>query len=1250
MRISRLVAPDLLRRPAQPLHGFLALSVVLLAGTRATAQQPLVENGQFELRGPDGFAQGWERLQLTADCTVELGEPEPGALAVRITGTSRLSRGGLRAPLKPLAGASVLRVMVRYQGRQGRRSIVVRPQGADPQDTKTGDRLVLPPSPLIRPGGGLLTLKTMAAVESLEILLLHEGPGETWFDDLEVSLPAEGGQPGQPPLGPSAPRQPVAEGPYATRASPSDGATVRVNPPRFCWPGRPGGVYTLEWSSSPQFAPDTTRKIEGLTLNLYIPSETLAPGQWFWRVTETGGAETGMPADIFGDEDAEAAPEEAYEEGVPMDEEAEPVDEEAPAEPAPDPPPDEPLPKAAQPILLLAPLLGQEPPPEEPPVAPEPKQPRKGKREKPKPEEAAPEEPMPEEGIPAYQEESAEPRPEAPFGPMAAPSTVRSFRLDDSAVSVPVPSVATVVAALAAHPRVWVTLDGVVGLRGAIAGPLKAEWEALRARLDAAKGGELTPEPKGKGKWRSPSPKDLENNDAILLAATTEAGLVRDFAFAALLSGEQAYADEAKRRALHLAAWDVKGSTGYVSHDQAFREILLSLALTVDWLPQAYTDEEKPKVVAAITARGEALHEALSGGVRPINLFPYSSHGQTALGFLTVVSLATVGDVPEAETWLQFALPTAVALFSPWAGEDGGWLQGETYWKRSAPFTFQLFDALTTAAGIDLYQLPWAAATTNYKTYMHPPYRTQGGFGDGPEMPPDADDRAAMRRLAAARQDGTAAWYAAGIATPEPPTTAFDVLWRDPAVQPQAPAGPPSAAFPDSGLFALHSTLTDPAGVHLYGRASRFGSFNHAHADQGHFTLEAFGAPLLIDAGYFDWYRSPHATSFSRTSLAHNVLLVNGKIGQRLNDITARGTLEGFLHTQAVDTVRVQAAEAYPPQVLEAYERRFVYLRPDRLVVFDHVKPTEKATYTWLLHSLGEPALDAAASTALIRQGPGALVVGAYGPEKLAWTTTKAFAKNPRFTEADVEAPAQWHTSIKSARSTDSEDLILLLAPFQGEIAPTVQALSVTDGRGAEAVTGDRRTVALVRHWTPPPPPKPPKAPRQPKKPAKPVQPPAEPGAEQPPAEGEPAPEAALDGALTELLDPDTPVTNEEPAPPPPVAPPMTAGDLTVDAERAALSVGPTGIEALFAEGLKLLSRGGTVVLSSTTPVLVLGALGASPSFTVEADEAPTLTLALGTPPTKVLVDGVEQPVVYANGVLTVSLPRGRHTVEVFGE
>ncbi|MBM3501230.1 MAG: hypothetical protein FJX74_21475, partial [Armatimonadetes bacterium] len=52
-----------------------------LGGSFGAAQGSLVGNGQFELRSPDGFAEGWERLQLTADCTSELAEPEPGALA-----------------------------------------------------------------------------------------------------------------------------------------------------------------------------------------------------------------------------------------------------------------------------------------------------------------------------------------------------------------------------------------------------------------------------------------------------------------------------------------------------------------------------------------------------------------------------------------------------------------------------------------------------------------------------------------------------------------------------------------------------------------------------------------------------------------------------------------------------------------------------------------------------------------------------------------------------------------------------------------------------------------------------------------------------------------------------------------------------------------------------------------------------------------------------------------------------------------
>jgi len=109
----------------------------------------------------------------------------------------------------------------------------------------------------------------------------------------------------------------------------------------------------------------------------------------------------------------------------------------------------------------------------------------------------------------------------------------------------------------------------------------------------------------------------------------------------------------------------------------------------------------------------------------------------------------------------------------------------------------------------------------------------------------------------------------------------------------------------------------------------------------------------------------------------------------------------------------------------------------------------------------------------------------------------------------------------------------------------------------------------------------------------------------------------------------------------------MIAGDLTVDADRFVLGTAADGVETIFAEGLKLLSRGDKPLISCSLPALVLGTLGATPTLTIEAGGPVTVTLAFAAQPAKVLVDGVEQAVTYADGVLTVQLMPGRHEVRV---
>jgi len=1146
---------------------------------------------------------------MTADATAQAVPAEGGNAAVRLTGTTGKSKAGIQAPLKPFGDEIVLRVAVRYRADKGRQTVIIRQDSSQPKGKPMDQRFPLEPTRDWRPFETTVTVEPAAEGQEAKpakwsILLLHEGPGETWFDGVQVLAGLAPVRPAQPPM--------PETGPYATQYSPADGAVVSVNPPWLRWSAKRGATYRVEWSTSPDFSPEATKRAEGLVLNLFPIPEVLAPGAWYWRVTEIGAASPTVPTpEELAGGDTQPTEEETGAEGPP-----EPG---KPPQPAPgQPPPTKPGPGAHAPGA---------------PVAPQPPKPRTARGRLPKPEAPSPPSkrgkaasppspggetsPPPEEASPPAQ--PAAPvggakgpppatggvrslpvqlgpggRPPAPRTPGAGPgiplggqphapiiqpsvSPTRSFRVDESAVKLIAPAADAILAALPPHPRVWLTTDSVIGLRARCQGPLKPQWDALVARLESVKGQELPAEPKPLAKSRKPGPKDLEAAAGVLKVATQESGLVRDLAFASLISGEAPYADEAKRRVLNLAGWKPDGSTGYASQDQADREITLALALALDWLPQSLSTDERKKVTDALVARGQALLRALSEWPRPLNQFPYSSHGQTAIGFLTVVGLAAAGDVPEADAWVRFALPTAVGLFSPWAGDDGGWMQGDYYWKRSAYYTFQLLDALRTAAEVDLYALPWSQNTARCETYMHPPYSPRGGFGDGPEVPPDARDRQAMWRLASARSDPLAAWYAQSLSGADPPPTALDLIWRDPGVQPQAPdALPSSAAFKDSGLFAMHSSLTDPRGVHLYGRASAFGSFNHAHADQNSFRLDSFGEPLLIDAGYYDSYRSPHVTAYARTSLAHNTLLVNGK-GQRTGDITADGKVERFVTSEAFDFAQTEASSAYPPPALKTFRRSFFLCRPSCIVIWDHIEAGEKVALTWQLHSLDQPTLDPASSVGLFRHQAAAVAVGAFGSQKLAWQTTSKFPKNPAMLGTEDQAAPQWHTSLTAQGKVVKADQLLILAPFEGDAAPKLKSVEVKGGVGGEASASWGKVTALVR-------------------------------------------------------------TGEAP---------IASGDLTADAACLVLRTGEGGAESVFADQLKSLKRGETVLLSSTVACLVSGTLGEKPSLVFDVAGKTTVTLALAAQPARLLVDGQEQPVSWANGVLTVELPAGRHEVRV---
>lgn len=83
--------------------------------------------------------------------------------------------------------------------------------------------------------------------------------------------------------------------------TPAQGDVVLSNPPSFVWvPVFGAASYTLEYSSDPEFSPETTRTVEGIDLSVYTPDHTLDVTQtWYWRVRGVDARDnTGTPSTV----------------------------------------------------------------------------------------------------------------------------------------------------------------------------------------------------------------------------------------------------------------------------------------------------------------------------------------------------------------------------------------------------------------------------------------------------------------------------------------------------------------------------------------------------------------------------------------------------------------------------------------------------------------------------------------------------------------------------------------------------------------------------------------------------------------------------------------------------------------------------------------------------------------------------------------------------------------------------------------
>lgn len=495
--------------------------------------------------------------------------------------------------------------------------------------------------------------------------------------------------------------------------------------------------------------------------------------------------------------------------------------------------------------------------------------------------------------------------------------------------------------------------------------------------------------------YGDPEPKLRDSDKADKWRAAQDVcGQVAGVAEAATLlwrvTGDEKYLAKAKEFLLKSSAWhfapnwesgSVVGATDIYYNDEAHFRLWRKLPLVYDQLREQMSPEEKKMILANFKTRGERSEAWIKKAKieelkrNSIEVEP-RSHPVRFMAMTGLAGLALWDDLPEAREWWRFAYVFFRDQFSPWGGDDGGWAEGNAYWRGT--FEHAVFqDALLAIEDPIAYAVPFWKNSPYFALYNVQPYR-HTTFGDTSNaghfnLEPVVADY--MEHMARVQQNGFFRAYAelctdarirpadkglAGLDRQYP--TACEFLIRNfiASARPLPPAQslgelPPYRFFRDVGWVSLHSALGKPdEDIQITFKSSPYGSFSHSHADQNAFILNAFGEGLAINSAYREFHRSPHHKEWTWQTISKNALLIDG-LGQKAQDEKATGkitrfeTNDRYVWTTGDATVAYQTMQ--PKKRVQRVTRDLVFIDQRYVVLRDRVVLNTPGKLSWLLHA-----------------------------------------------------------------------------------------------------------------------------------------------------------------------------------------------------------------------------------------------------------------------------------------------------------
>jgi len=274
----------------------------------------------------------------------------------------------------------------------------------------------------------------------------------------------------------------------------------------------------------------------------------------------------------------------------------------------------------------------------------------------------------------------------------------RAFNVPEDAPHWPFPQLEKVIASIpTTHPRLFILRDKLQSYRQrARDGDLRDALQAIKRSCDSHLGEKLVEEPpyvQGSG------PERGKHYQHIFRSTRPPMDWMEKCALAYLLSGDEKYGFEAKRRLLHFFAWDPEGSTSYRSNDEPAMWVMMRGTRAYDWVYDLFTEKERSQVEKAMRIRAAQFYDHLLNR-RKFHSNPYESHAGRTLGFLGEAALSFAHEWPEARQWLDYVLTLFWNVYPAWGKEDGGWHEGPSYWSYYMGFALHFVVPLRNAAGV----------------------------------------------------------------------------------------------------------------------------------------------------------------------------------------------------------------------------------------------------------------------------------------------------------------------------------------------------------------------------------------------------------------------------------------------------------------------------------------------------------------------------------------------------------------------